>query len=430
MKVWNVVAIGLLVVAVACISGCATTGRCPENAVELDRWLADVAFPEITEKLRNSRALKGRRYLAVRRDREKISSQMDGLTEDVLDRLLSELRKHEGIEVFFRHPQPEWGGEYRPNRQNCQYFQAYDTFLTLSVRQFDESRKDLVRVRFSLYDFETEKPMSGLSAAADRVWLNPNQRKLLAKTFPNPSLKGMRFNPYSADEFDGMAQDMALRLTCKYQHEYSGHRIRIGYLHEGSSRCETRNFQDFFRNYINDYGEIQLVEFDRGVGAEIDANWILKLDMLQVKDDLCQAWAKLVDAKTGLVVMGIDAKTYFWNEGAGPSKFQGSWDIRNGGPSGPLWAKLAIIASDDGEHRATLFDKDHFEIGRNFLEIDQDRLYLEIYHDHEFQNRMKRTIIIEGAMNGKGDRITAVVSSSPPDDVGVRDGKLFLVRSN
>lgn len=298
----------LVLIAVAMTIGLlACSGQqMKKPSVFLDNWLEEVAFKKIAEDLGGSSFLRGIPFIIVKADGENVSREIDNLTKDVRDRLLSILLQHPGIRVVPRHPVSSafFDRPYTLQSLSCGGFSEPQMLLTIDIRRLGEVKNKAARVNIRAIDIQqgTWKPLSLFSD----VRLADYQNEALETIGPDEYLRGLKYVPFEEKQVDEMAAYLAYNLSCIFQEGYGGSPLTV-FVNRDKMKQSFEDIVWVLEKRLNYCNEITLAK------RRDQADWILDIEARSMNpgQGLWQVWVDVWEKEAGAGVKGLATYAYF-----------------------------------------------------------------------------------------------------------------------
>lgn len=288
------------------VSGCAElqpnigSGRQPAQSLEL--WVKDTLAPYLARQLGRHPKFKGRPFLLVDMANGEIQGEIDGLSEQIRNRLTDTLLKEPGLRLAWRPAARPWRqGLNSLETLNCSRFDEVVYFIGIEAGLETTGQKLSVRVRG--LNVQTNTWESGLGQSwSGRV--TQEQKTLLRQSRPDEVLRGLRVLPFQQDQPDLLASFLSHHLSC---------RLRQGRAERIIIQTDSRNGVDhpFFRtalslvdNYLNNFQEVRLTE-DPG-----QADTLIQSEVRHIHPKLYQIWVRAKDTDSGTILPGTETQAY------------------------------------------------------------------------------------------------------------------------
>jgi hypothetical protein len=175
----------------------------------LDQWLEGYAFKKVRDHIMTNSFMKGLPFLIVGSDGEgpvrDMGQRIDGLTEDVRDRMITYFLASPEIRVIRRHPVSVVERPYALQELRCGRFVEPKMLLTIDIRRIGEMKDRRVRIAIRAMDIERGEWIRGFSLQ-QVVSLTGPQMDDLNTAYPDQSLKGTKYLPFAFSQRDEMGR--------------------------------------------------------------------------------------------------------------------------------------------------------------------------------------------------------------------------------
>ncbi|MCD6328192.1 hypothetical protein J7M28_11675, partial [bacterium] len=311
----------------------------------LDTWLEEVAFKELIHRLKTDSFLKGLPLTIVNAEGEAVRSRIDGLTEDIRDRLSTALLLHSEIRLVRRNPASgaRFQRPYALQQLPCGGFTDPRMLLTIDIKEVGNAGTARINIRAIDVDTGQWLPLS----LSNEVSITPAQSDSLAAVKPDEYLRGLKYVPFESKQADEMAAYLSYNLSCIFQEQYGGGEMLL-YVDKSKMK---RSFEDIgwvLEKRLSFCNEIRLVK------ERAKAEWVLDVEArsMDPNQSLWQVWIDVWE-KGGEGIRGLATYAYFTSDRKA-GDLSGTWwiyDIDSKDEAG----RLEIRKVDEKGHRADLF---------------------------------------------------------------------------
>lgn len=285
--------------ATACASyGAAGSGPRPEPA--LDRWMQDELQPYLAQTLTSHPRFKNETVLVVpmRDGRQDLGA--NELTRSLSDRLNDRLLQVDGVRLGWHGTGGSVGDD---GAGECPGELRVHYLLGLELGPAGSGRH---RLQMKALDLEDGNWVSGFGLEWQGV-LSPGQREQLSRSWIDERMRGSRELPFTAQQTDLMARQLAEKLWCAMQRR-GQEDLRVWV--EGTSTAKDREMNDpvltrLVANYLGRGRSLNLA-------ADPDsAEAVLRVRRQHLYGELNQLWASLRAPPGASEVPALDSEVYF-----------------------------------------------------------------------------------------------------------------------
>jgi len=399
-----------LIVLVLVLSGCIGFKgiRYPDSdAIYLDQWLKGYVFRKIDEQLKTNSFMKDMPFLIVKAESEgtgkDIGRQIDALTEDIRDRIISFLLERPEVRVIRRHPVSVLDRPYTLQELKCGQFVEQEMLLTIAIKRLGPPGGHLARVNIRAIDLSKGEWIRGFSLHR-RVILTPRQSKELEAVHPDEYLRGLKYAPFRECQKDEMGAYLARNLSCIFRQAYEGKEINI-FIDFSKVRGESRDIAWFMKNQLLYCNEIQLTN------SKENADWVLMPDAKKIGGGtgLSQFWVVTYKREGKEFIKGLATYAYFLSGHDGSSSIIGWWKIV-ALPAGSTQGFIRISRDSGYGFRGDLFGPKRASLIKRgiFIEVKGRNVDWAYYDD-----RLHKTFQVRGLLLDDGERMSVKVTTFP-----------------
>ncbi len=394
LMVFGLIVVALMIVLLGC--GGHQVKR-PANS--LDEWLEEVAFDKIVNDLKSNSFLKGIPFIIVKADGENVSRDIDNLTKDIRDRLLSVLLQHPEIHPVPRHPVS--GGFFdRPyglQSLRCGGFSEPQMLLTIDIKRLGQENSKVARVNIRAIDIQRGqwKPLSLFSD----VKLATYQSEALSTIGPDEYLRGLKYVPFEESQVDEMAAYLANNLSCIFQEGYGGSEFSV-FVNRAKIRQSFDDIVWVLEKRLNSCNEITLAK------QREQADWFLDVEARSMNpaQGLWQVWVDVWEKEAGAGVKGLATYAYFLSEKRAED-ISGTWwiyDLHSRAQSG----RLEISEVPARGHRGDLFGSNG-ELKAQNIVMNLNEHNISWTH---YDRRLNKTFDASGVIQSDGGMARIIIS--------------------
>ena len=377
--------------------------------IYLDTWLEEDAFDKIVEHLRTNSYMKDLPFIIVRAKGEavgqNISQQIDSLTEEVRDRLVSLLLEYPEIKLIRRHPVSVLDRPYKLQELKCDGFVEHKMLLTIDIKRLGRVDDNLARVNIRAIDLKKGNWITGFSLH-NKVVLTRQQRRDLAALHRDEYLRGLKYVPFLEPQRDEMAAYLARNLSCIFREAYTGNDMKV-FVDSSKLRRKNKNIAWFVKKQLHFCNEILLCN------NRENADWVLVAEAKETGSGtgLAQFWIELYERKGGELVKGLATYTYFVIGEDIPGSITGRWKILNL-PSRLRYGFMEITMVSEHNFRGDLLGPDGGLLKRGIgIRLRGNNIDWTYYDD-----RLHKTFQVKGLLLKDGEKMAVRVSSFPSSE--------------
>lgn len=389
--------------------GCSTlkASEHPEADIpRLDQWLEGYAFKNILNHLKTNSFMKDLPFLIVGSDGEgpvrDMGQRIDGLTEDIRDRMITHFLAFPEIRVIRKHPVSVVQRPYALQELRCGRFVEPKMFLVIDIRRIGEMKDRQVRVAVRAMDIEKGEWIRGFSLQ-QVVSLTGPQIDDLNTAYPDQSLKGTKYAPFAFSQRDEMGAYLAANLSCMFSDAYRGQALRV-FVDATKAIGQDRDIAWFIKKQLQFCNEIQLT------GSKDHADWVIVVESRNTGAAISQVWIEACQKMNGDLIRGLATYAYYLSSDQTGNSLSGRWKIVNL-PEGSTGGYMRITERSHG-YSGDLIGADGVTlIKRGFFIVAKNRHVDWAY----FDDRHNKTRKARGVLSEEGNKISVQQSWYPPD---------------
>ena len=407
-----IVAFGLLLgILMAWCLGCAGTGitkPAEPDLTYLDRWLEKDAFKKIVEQLTTNSFMKGKPFIIVKAEGEVVSNQIDKLSEEIRERLVSVLLEYPEIKLVRRHPARIIDRPYTMQDLKCDRYVEHEMLLTIDIKPLGIVDDDLAMVNIRAIDRKKDTWISGFSIHK-KVALKPYQSRNLDTLHPDVYLQGLKYVPFAESQTDEMAAYLAKNLSCIFREAYSGNDINV-FVDSSKLKRKNRNIAWFMKKQLQICNEIQMIN------NRENADWVLVAEARETGSGTgrVQFWIEVYERKGGGLIKGLATYTYFVIGKDIPGSITGRWKILNL-PSRSTYGFMEISRVAESDFRGDLMGLDGSLLKRGIV-IRLSGKNIDWAWAHYIGDWLDKTFHVKGLLSEDGEKMAVEVSSFPSSE--------------
>ena len=411
---------GLLIAGFLGCAGPTITRPVTPEPVYLDAWLEGEAFMQIKEQLGTNSFLKARPFIIVRAKGEavgrNISNQIDFLTEDIRERLISYLLKYPEIKVVSRHPVSVQDRPYRLQELKCGDHIGYEMLLLLDIIRFGPAEENRARVHIRAMDLKKDSWIAGFSLH-EQVSLTPQQSRDLNTIHPDEYLRGTKYVPFLDSQSAEMAAYLARNLSCIWKEAYRGEELKV-FVDASKVKRKNRDIVWFVKKQLQACNEIQLVN------DKERSDWVLVADARRTgpETDIGQFWVEMSKRKEGEPVKGLATHAHFVISEKKPPSIIGRWKILNL-PSRSIEGFLEIMGVSEGKFEGNLFGSDGSTLQNRGIPIKVSGENIDWTY---FDEGLQKTVVVKGILMDEREKMAVKVKRYPATEMSFEQ-ELVLV---
>jgi len=292
---------GWLLAGSIALCGCASA---PQGATagggSLGSWVERDLAPYLSDELANNPRFAGASLRFVALDGEEISPTIDVLLDDVRDELFNELISVSGVDLAWR-PTARPAQHHRTlSQMDCGRRRQATHYIGLDL---SEAIGGQTRLKVRALDLQERQWVSGFGLR----WsgrLNGAQAEAAADRRVDPTLRGLRPLPFSADQADLATGYLAHNLSCLLQ-EGAPKRLALYLQEPPADRPEFfHTVMAIIGRSMNRFREVELVDSIEAADAVVDS------EMVRINADLWQVWLGVTYRLDGRQLSGADTPAY------------------------------------------------------------------------------------------------------------------------
>lgn len=267
----------VILLTVVMLTGCANTGSQHSTTKvnhnnELVYWIDNQLIPYMTQTLSTHPKFTGSPILIVGLESGQINNEIDTLTKDIREHLMTQLIGQPGIHMVRRQIDYQKNHHRSMTDVSCDVDVDAKYIIGLELKQSSITDGYNLHVKAAATD-NPDQWVTGFS----QTWrgnLTAKQLKASSNVQPDNYLKGLRDLPFNNDEKDLLAQYMAHNLTCVLAQ--SGHSNLNIFIDANQLTPEYRDILKMTGNMLNRFNDIQLT-FDHN-----KADAVLEFDIIKL----------------------------------------------------------------------------------------------------------------------------------------------------
>ena len=379
------------------------------DTVDLDQWLEGYAFRKIVDEMRTNSFMKDLPFLIVRTEGEAagrdIGHQIDALTEEIRERMITFFLQFPEIRVIRRHPVPVTDRPYTLQELKCGRFVEPKVLLAIDIRRLGNGKDRRARVTIRAMDLERGEWIRGISLY-QVVALTRAQSEGLSTVHPDQYLQGLKYVPFAFSQRDEMGAYLAGNLSCMFREAYEGEAFRV-FVDVSKAIGKERDIAWFIKKQLQFCNEIQLTN------SRENADWVLVAESRKTGSGtgLSQFWIEVYRKENGDLVRGLATYAYFLSSNHTGVPVAGRWKIVDL-PEGSIGGYMRIVGDRDYGLRGDLFGPDGVSLIKRgiFIEVNDQNVDWAYYDD-----RLHKTLKAKGLLTQDGKKMSVKVNPFPSD---------------
>jgi len=379
------------------------------DTVYLDQWLEGYAFRKIVEQLKTNSFMKDLPFLIVRTEGEvagrDIGHEIDALSEEIRDRMITFFLEFPEIRVIRRHPVSVIDRPYTLQELKCGRFVEPKVLLAIDIRRLGNVKDRRARMTIRAVDVEKGEWIRGVSLY-QVVALTRSQSEGLSAVKADQYLRGLKYVPFAFSQRDEMGAYLAGNLSCMFSEAYAGEAFRV-FVDVSKAIGKERDIAWFIKKQLQFCNEIQLTK------SRENADWVLMAESKKTGagTGLSQFWIEIYRQENGELVRGLATYAYFFPPDHTKRLVGGTWKIMDL-PEGSIGGYMRITGDMDHGLRGDLFGPDGVSLFKRgiFIEVKEQNVDWAYYDD-----RLHKTLKAKGLLTADGKKMSVRVTSFPPD---------------
>ena len=287
------------------ISGCAMPSKPGLNYLEknipLENGVDNTAIPYLIKELGEQPRFKGKPFLFVNMNKEKVEAEIDNLTMQLREAMIDGILTKSGIELVWRPSTKQWEHHTSIKNVPCNRIKQEQFYIGIDSSLSSISGKLIIKLR--ALDAIGKKWISGFGISWQGQ-ASSMQKMALSKKNPDGYLLGLRPLPFNKQQADLLAAYLSRNLSCLFSNmELNDVTV---YVKKGNPD-KIKYFDNTFNlisNYLARYREVTVTD-DPSL-----ANITVFIDAHNIHDGLFQVWMIAKYTKSGKYVPGRETGAY------------------------------------------------------------------------------------------------------------------------